>query len=946
MSGGPGEQRPGGVASTPDEGFLSTVDAGTVPSEAHARSAVARSVEVGESITPDAFLAEVGRIPPRADLPLPDGMPRPGDTLGRFTILSELGRGGMGVVYAAEDRTLGRQVALKVLPTAGDEERRQRFLREARSAAALTHAGIATLYDVGEVEGRVFIAMELVRGRTLRDMIDARVGSPHRRGIELPEALRIACDITRALARAHARGFVHRDLKPENVMIADDGAVKLLDFGLAKQSEAAQTDLTMGVRPPGVSSGSTPADAAPVPAILTTEDGRILGTPSYMSPEQAKGRRVDARSDVFSFGVMLYELCTGARPFTGATPVELFIALDRDEPALPSQVNPAVPPAVERVILRCLRKAPAERYPDAGAVLRDLERAHEGDGRSVSARPWKQMLAAALAAVVLVVTGAHYGIPRLRALSAPAAMPVDETPMPSSSSEAALAAYRGGLEALRKGKGPSHGFVRAIELDPTLGAAHVQLAAGGLTGMTDIAREHLRKAEDLRGRLGERDLAILNAVEPVVGRQPSDWAETNRRLTALTERFPGDAQIWFMLGVGHGNYDDFDIAVRDIERALAIDPGYAAASMYLALMLEYSGHSDKAHKAVERCLERDPSSIECLGFRARLESEAGSCEAMEGTSRQLIAATSTPLYGYKMLAHALAARGRPVPTVREAVRLANEIPVDLPAPLARERKEESIASAWSFAAFQGDFEAAEQRAREYAQAVAGSRLQQLHGAAALDLANVLEEVGRSAEAAKVAGDFLDQRDAWEPDPRAEDGALGYDTTPMLLRIALHGGRLSAAEVTTRRDTWLASWQARLTPVSRNFLWLYGFARVVETPEDARAALDVLPTYGPLPPYRPWTLVDADVGRTYLLAGRVSEALDWIERATHKCLVLHYPIDHIRSYLLLGQAREAAGDKPGACVSYQMVLDRWGQAKPRSVTAERARARIQALDCKR
>jgi serine/threonine-protein kinase len=525
-------------------------------------------------------------------------------------------------------------------------------------------------------------------------------------------------------------------------------------------------------------------------------------------------------------------------------------------------------------------------------------------------------------------------------------MPVDATPMPSSSSEAALAAYRSGLEALRKGKGPSDGFMRAIELDPTLGAAHVQLTTLGLVGMTDIAREHLRKAEELRDRLGVRDRALLDAVEPVVGRQPSNWAETNGRLAALVERSPGDAELWYLLGVGHGNFDDLDVAVRDIERALAIDPGYAAASMYLALMLAYTGHSDKAHKVVERCLERDPSSLECLGFRVRLESEAGSCEAMESTSRQLIAATPTPVFGYAMLANALAARGRPVPTVREAVRLANEVPEGLPASLARDRERDMIASAWSFATFQGDFEAAERRAREYMQAVAGSQAQVLHGSAALDLASVLEEMGRSAEAAKVAGDYLDQRDAWEPDPRAEDGALGYDTTPMLLRIALHGGRLSAAEVTSRRDTWLAAWKARLTPVSRNFLWIYGFARVVDTPEDARAALDVLPTYGPLPPYRPWTLVDADMGRTYLLAGRTAEALDWIERATHKCLVLHYPIEHIRSYLLLGQAREAAGDKPGACASYRMILDRWGQAKPRSVTAEQARVRIQALDCKR
>src|SRR5262249_27014728 len=147
---------------------------------------------------------------------------------------------------------------------------------------------------------------------------------------------------------------------------------------------------------------------------------------------------------------------------------------------------------------------------------------------------------------------------------------------------------------------------------------------------------------------------------------------------------------------------------------------------------------------------------------------------------------------------------------REAARLASDLPEGLPAPLARERQREKVSFAWSLAVFQGDFEAAEQRAREIGQIVASSQQQRPHGFAALDLASVLEEMGRPAEAAKVAGEFLDQREAWEPDPRSEDAALGWDTTPMLLRTVLHGGRLSPAEVTARRDTWLASWKARLT----------------------------------------------------------------------------------------------------------------------------------------
>ncbi len=171
-------------------------------------------------------------------------------------------------------------------------------------------------------------------------------------------------------------------------------------------------------------------------------------------------------------------------------------------------------------------------------------------------------------------------------------------------------------------------------------------------------------------------------------------------------------------------------------------------------------------------------------------------------------------------------------------------------------------------------------------------------------------------------------------------------TPALLRTALHGGRLTPAELTARRDAWLSSWKARLTPVSRSFHWPFGYARVADTPEAARAALDVLPSYGPLPPYRPQRLVEADVGRTYLLAGQPALALPWLERAARKCEVISYPFEHVRAHLLLGQAREATGDTLGACAAYGRVLDRWGHATPRSVTAEQAKARVQALDCQR
>ncbi len=270
-------------------------------------------------------------------------------SISHFRILGRLGEGGMGVVYRAEDERLHREVALKVLPVslAADPERRRRFLREARAAAAVTHPNIAAVHDVGEADGHVFIAMELVRGDTLRARMQP--------GLTHAEALRIAREVAKGLARAHETGVVHRDLKPENVMVNPDGDVKILDFGLAKL-----VDLD---RDPTAGATSSEATAA----------GRILGTPPYMSPEQAEGRtEVDARSDVFSFGVMLYEMLAGVRPFTGTTSIAVLYGVLHREPEPLEAVCPGVSSVLAAVVARCLKKPTAERFASGRELLAAL----------------------------------------------------------------------------------------------------------------------------------------------------------------------------------------------------------------------------------------------------------------------------------------------------------------------------------------------------------------------------------------------------------------------------------------------------------------------------------------------------------------------------------------------------------------------------------------------
>ncbi len=278
-----------------------------------------------------------------------------GTTLSHYRVLEEIGRGGMGVVYRALDTSLGREVALKVLgPAAGREPEQERRLKlEARAAASLAHPAVSVVYEIDEVEGATFIAMELVRGRPLAALIAETPLGPAR-------AVDVAIEVAEGLAEAHARGVVHRDLKPKNVMLTDSGHVKIIDFGLAK---------LLRPRPPFESGADTPAWG-------DTDPGRILGTAAYMSPEQVRGTEVDARSDIFAFGALLYEMLTGEPAFRRETGVEtLHAVLKEPAPRLPERGLDAAAPVLQRVLDRCLAKAPSDRYAAASELLADLREA-------------------------------------------------------------------------------------------------------------------------------------------------------------------------------------------------------------------------------------------------------------------------------------------------------------------------------------------------------------------------------------------------------------------------------------------------------------------------------------------------------------------------------------------------------------------------------------------
>jgi eukaryotic-like serine/threonine-protein kinase len=286
----------------------------------------------------------------------------PDQMLSHYRLIEKIGEGGMGVVWKALDSELRRHVALKVLPPdlTGDEERRLRFQREAQASAALNHPNIAVVHGVGKEGGVQFLAMEYVQGITLRD----HLAGPTR---DQRTWLRFAMQIADGLAHAHANGIVHRDLKPDNVMVTDEEQVKILDFGLAKLLEP---------RPEvqGEDGGRADEEALDTISRALTRAGRVYGTVSYMSPEQARGGAVDSRSDLFSFGIMLYEIVTGKPPFSGDTPMDTLSAILRAQPEPLVASNPEAPAELQRILDKCLEKEPRDRYQDTRDLVVDLRR--------------------------------------------------------------------------------------------------------------------------------------------------------------------------------------------------------------------------------------------------------------------------------------------------------------------------------------------------------------------------------------------------------------------------------------------------------------------------------------------------------------------------------------------------------------------------------------------
>src|SRR5689334_6540175 len=562
-----------------------------------------------------------------------------GQTVSHYRIIEKLGEGGMGAVYLAEDLHLARRVAIKFL-TSTDHHYRARFIREARAVSALSHPNIAMVHDYGETStGQPFIVMEYVKGKSLSELLDE--------GLTLARSVEIISAIAEALGEAHQQGIVHRDIKPSNVLVNERGQVKVLDFGLVKHL----------FDPP---SSDVDLDAKTIFSTKTRSDV-IVGTPLYLSPEQATGREIDGRSDLFALGALLYECIAGQSAFSGGSVLEIGAQIIHVTPPPPSKINPAVTPALDRVTLKALEKKVEARYQTAAEFLTDLKAAATGlvgDGVPVASRPSKPTEGFKRATNAFNTLTMQLRRQRFSLASVIPAFVVAGVAIwalyyfwPRSyykPSAAAVHWYDQGTDNLRNGAyyQASKALTQAIEIDGNYALARARLAqAWTELDYTDRAKDELLAVARLRERspLSPIDSLYLNAILATTTRQ---FGDAINAYTEIVKLLPNDGSVYVELGNAYENDGNPDKALENYLKAIELNKHqYATGYLRAGNIYNRKQQTDKAtemYAEAERlygAASNEEGTIEVLRQRGILLRDKGRFDEAKNQFQQSLDAS-------------------------------------------------------------------------------------------------------------------------------------------------------------------------------------------------------------------------------------------------------------------------------------------------------------------